>query len=210
MVSAALNGLYVLTDERLGPRLEPVAAAALAGGARLIQYRDKRSDAARRRREALALRRLTRAHGALLIVNDDPVLAAEIEADGVHLGRDDPDIGGARRLLGPDAVIGVSCYASLARARTAVAAGAGYVAFGSVFPSPTKPDAAHAPLELFASAKRELAVPLCAIGGITPDNAAVVVAAGADLLAVASAVVFAAEVEAAARRLTEILAGQPC
>lgn len=197
-----LTGLYVLTDERLGERLEATVAAALVGGARLIQYRDKRTDAARREREAAALRKLTRRHGALLIVNDDPALAAAVGADGVHLGKDDPDIGEARRLLGEMGVIGVSCYDSLQRARDAVATGADYITFGSVFPSPTKPGAVRAPLELVAAGKRELAVPVCAIGGITPANAASVVAAGADLLAVVSAVVFAADVEAAARLLT--------
>jgi len=203
MVSAPLAGLYVLTDERLGENLLPAVAAALAGGARLVQYRDKSADPARRLEEARSLRRLTRKRGARLIVNDDPELASAVAADGVHLGRDDPDPGRARRLLGPRAVIGVSCYDSLAQARAAVAAGADYVAFGSVYPSPTKPGAVRAPLPLFAAAKDELAVPLCAIGGITAGNAAAVAAAGADLLAVVSAVVFAADPEAAARAIVE-------
>lgn len=197
--------MYVLSDERLGERLEATAAAALAGGARLLQYRDKGADTARRECEAAALRRLTRQHSARLIVNDDPELAAAVEADGVHLGRDDPDVAGARRLLGESAVIGVSCYDDLALGRAAVAAGADYAAFGSVFPSPTKPDAVHAPLRLIAAAKRELGIPVCAIGGITTDNAESVVAAGADLLAVVSSVVFAEDVEAAARSLARAI-----
>lgn len=203
--AADLHGLYVLTDERLGARLDQVVTAALAGGARLIQYRDKSRDAARRACEAHALRRLTCAHGALLIVNDDPALAAAVGADGVHLGRDDPDPAGARRLLGAEAIIGVSCYGSLALARAAVATGADYVAFGSIFASPTKPGAERAPLELLRAAKRELDVAVCAIGGIDLDNAPAVAAAGADLLAVVSAVVFAADVEGAARRLAALL-----
>ncbi len=197
--NAQLKGLYVLTDEHLGERLETAVAAALAGGARLVQYRDKSTDDARRKTEARMLRELTRRYDALLIVNDDPELAAAIAADGVHLGRDDPGIAEARRLLGVDAVIGVSSYDSLQRARDAVAAGADYVAFGSVYPSPTKPDAARAPLELLTAAKRELAVPICAIGGITPDNAAPVLAAGADMLAVISAIFSAPDIEQATR-----------
>ncbi|MGH8161393.1 MAG: thiamine phosphate synthase [Gammaproteobacteria bacterium] len=206
---AQLKGLYVLTDERLGERLETVVATALDGGARLVQYRDKSKDAARREAEARMLRELTRRHDALLIVNDDPELADRVEADGVHLGRDDPDMAEARRLLGDDAIIGVSCYDSLQPARDAVAAGADYVAFGSVYPSPTKPDAVHAPLGLFTAAKRELDVPICAIGGITPGNAPPVVAAGADLLAVVSAVLFADDPESAARAFSRLFGNGP-
>lgn len=199
--SRSLRGLYVVTDQRLGDRMEACVAAALTGGARMVQYRDKSGDAARRAREALMLRRLTRARGALLVVNDDPALAAAVAADGVHLGRDDPGIAEARQVLGRGAVIGVSCYASLGCARAAAAAGADYVAFGSVFASPTKPGSACAPLELFAEARQELDLPLCAIGGITPDNAAAVAAAGADLVAVVSSVMLAADPEAAARKI---------
>lgn len=203
MPDTILKGLYVLTDERLGGRLPEAVDAALAGGARLVQYRDKSGDAERREAEARRLRELARRHGAVFIVNDDPALAARVEADGVHLGRDDPDIAAARHLLGPDAVIGVSCYDSLELARVTVGAGADYVAFGSVYPSPTKPDAVRAPLELFTRAKRELAVPVCAIGGITPANAGAVWAAGADMLAVISSVLLAADVAAAARAVAD-------
>lgn len=200
-----LKGLYVLTDERLGEGLIEAVAAALAGGARLVQYRDKSRDKDRRRAEARQLRELTRRLGALLIVNDDPALAAEVRADGVHLGREDTDIAAARHLLGEAAIIGISCYDSLELGREAAAAGAGYVAFGSVFPSPTKPGAVRAPLELFAAAKRELGVPVCAIGGLTPANAGPVIAAGADMLAVVSAVFFAPDgnIERAARAFVE-------
>ncbi|MGH8274557.1 MAG: thiamine phosphate synthase [Gammaproteobacteria bacterium] len=202
MHDAQLKGLYVLTDERLGDGLMEAVAATLEGGARLIQYRDKSIDAARREHEARRLRTLTRKYKALLIVNDDPELAAAVEADGVHLGRDDPDVATARALLGVEAVIGISCYDSLDFARDAVAAGADYIAFGSVYPSPTKPDAVRAPLDLLTRAKRELGVPICAIGGITPENAVPVLAAGADMLAVVSAVLFTENPEAAVRRFT--------
>lgn len=198
MTDPRLAGLYVLTDERLGERLETAVEAALSGGARLVQYRDKGEDGARREAEGRMLRKLTRRHGALLIVNDDPGLAARVEADGVHLGRDDPGIASARLLLGADAVIGVSCYDSLELARDAVAAGADYVAFGSVYPSPTKPNAVRAPLELLTAAKREFAVSICAIGGITPSKAGPVLAAGADMLAVISSVFSAPDIARAA------------
>lgn len=197
-----LSGLYVLTDASLGERLETVTAAAIAGGSRIIQYRDKSGDATKRVREAWVLRRLTRKHGVLFVVNDDPVLAAEVGADGVHVGRDDAALDEARGLLGDEAIVGVSCYNSLQRARKAVAAGADYIAFGSVYASPTKPGAVCAPLDLFGAARREFDVPLCAIGGITPANAPAALAAGADMLAVVSAVVFADDPEVAAWRFT--------
>jgi len=194
-----LAGLYVLTDERLGEHLATAVDAALSGGARLVQYRDKGTDGARREAEGRMLRELTRRHDAVLIVNDDPALAAYIGADGVHLGREDPDVAAARSVLGTRAIIGVSCYDSLDLGREAVSAGADYVAFGSVYLSPTKPDAVRAPLELFAAAKRALAVPVCAIGGITPANAGPVLAAGADMLAVVSSVFSAPDIKRAAQ-----------
>lgn len=199
VVRGGLHGLYALTDERLGGRLAAAAEEALAAGVRLLQYRDKGTDRARRESEAGMLRTLAHRHRALLIVNDDPGLAAAVAADGVHIGRDDPDVAAARRLLGGEAVIGVSCYDSLALAREAVAAGADYVAFGSVYPSSTKPGAVRAPLELVTAAKRELGVPICAIGGITPANAGPVLAAGADMLAVVSSVFSAPDIGKAVR-----------
>lgn len=158
--------------------------AALSGGARILQYRDKSGDAARRRTMALALRALSRDFGALFIINDDLPLALAVEADGVHLGGDDGDLAAARRALGSGRILGASCYADFARARTAARAGADYVAFGAVFASPTKPQAPRADLALFGRCRDELGLPACAIGGITRDNAADVVAAGADMLAV--------------------------
>lgn len=201
-----LAGLYAITDGRRGRELIAATAAALRGGVRLVQYRDKQDGRERREAEARDLCRLAHDYGALLLINDDPWLAARVGADGVHLGREDPDIALARGLLGAAAVIGVSCYDSLARARTAVAAGADYVAFGSVFPSPTKPHARRVPLDLIRRARCELAVPVCAIGGITRENITAVFAAGADLPAVVSAVFSAADIEAAARSLVRIYA----
>lgn len=194
----ARRGLYAITD---GPRpdLLEIAAAALGGGAVLLQYRDKTADHARRRIEALALARLCKAHGVGLIVNDDVMLAAEVGAAGVHLGEDDGDIAAARACLGAGAIIGVSCYDAIERARAAAAAGADYVAFGAFHPSPTKPHARRAGPELLREAA-SLGVPRVAIGGITPENAPALIEAGADLLAVISAVFGAPDVRAAAHR----------
>jgi len=204
-----LRGLYALTDGRLTPaeRLLPAVTAAIRDGARLIQYRDKSNDPARRRAEARALLVLCRAHGALLIINDDIALAAEIGADGVHLGRDDAGLAAARVQLGPRAIIGISCYDSLERAVAAAQAGADYVAFGSFYPSATKPQAIRAPLELLPVARRQLSIPICAIGGITPENGVALLAAGADMLAVIHGLFAAPDVTAAARAYAGLFPG---
>jgi len=179
-------GLYALTDPLLLPEalLAERVAQAIEGGARIVQFRDKSADAPTLRRRARAVLAACRSRGALFIINDDAALAAELEADGVHLGRDDGDPARARAMLGPDRLIGVSCYAEPDLARTAVVAGADYVAFGSVWPSETKPGAGRASLEMLARAARELPVPVVAIGGITRDNAAETIAAGAHCVAV--------------------------
>ena len=180
-------GLYAITpDEPLRERLLVAVEAVLAGGCRLLQYRDKVSDVGERLIRARSLVDLCRIHGARLIINDDVDLALAVAADGVHLGREDGQVAAARRRLGPSALIGASCYDDFSLAQAAQAAGANYVAFGAVYPSTTKPGAVAAPLALFARARQELAVPACAIGGITLDNAAPVVAAGAAYLAVIS------------------------
>ena len=202
MTPFATHGLYAITD---GPRddLLDVAAQALAGGARLLQYRDKTPDHARRHAEARALQQLCHRHGAALIVNDDVALALAIRADGVHLGKQDGELASARAALGGTAIIGVSCYDSIDRARTAVAAGADYIAFGAFFPSPTKPHAPRAMPGLLRQSAA-LGVPRVAIGGITPDNAPSLVEAGADFLAVISAVFSAGDVRAAAQRFAQL------
>ncbi len=180
------RGLYAVTPDALADdplRLLAACAAALAGGAVLLQYRDKRSAPARREQNAIALLALCRAHGGRLIINDDAALAARIGADGAHLGASDGSLTEARAQLGPDALIGASCGDSLARAEAAIAAGASYVAFGRYFASNTKPDAPPASLATLTMARNRFVVPLCAIGGITPDNGAPLIAAGADWLA---------------------------
>lgn len=185
MRQAELRGLYAVTPEVSdGTRLLRQVEAALSGGCRLVQLRDKQSSMSERVARAHALRALTRRHGALLLINDDLALCQLVDADGVHLGRDDGDLRSARAILGPERILGASCYADFDTARAAVAAGADYVAFGAAYASPTKPAAAAAPLALYTDACSSLSIPVCAIGGITADNAAPLIDAGVDLLAV--------------------------
>lgn len=187
MIERKLRGLYLVTPDTADTRiLLERTEAALGGRPALLQYRSKQPDAALRQSQARAVAQLCRDAGVPFIVNDSLELALALGADGVHLGRDDGDPAAARRLLGPDRILGVTCYNEKARAAAGAAAGADYVAFGAAFPSPTKPAAVRAPLDLFICAKRELDVPVAAIGGITLDNAPDLVAAGVDLLAVIS------------------------
>jgi thiamine-phosphate pyrophosphorylase len=187
-----LRGLYAITPPDLARVEEALASGALCA----LQYRAKEAGAAQRLREAKRLLARCRAHGVPLIVNDDLELALAIGADGAHLGREDGDLEAARaRLAGR--LLGASCYDRPELALRAVAAGADYVAFGSVFPSPTKPSAVRAPLSLFS---HELGVAKVAIGGITLDNAPRALAAGADCLAVISDLFDAPDVPARARQ----------
>ncbi|HEX4300448.1 MAG TPA: thiamine phosphate synthase [Gammaproteobacteria bacterium] len=203
-MSGQLRGVYAITDGTPLPALTAAVESAIRGGARLIQYREKSPDRERRFDEARVLLGLCKGHDVPLIVNDDVGLAAEIGADGVHLGKDDGRVEDARVRLGPRAVIGVSCYDSLERAVQAAHDGADYVAFGSFFASRSKPAAVRAPLTLLAEARRKLDIPLCAIGGITPDNGAELVAAGADMLAVIQGLFGAADVHAAAKAYSKL------
>ncbi len=197
----ALRGLYLLTPDEpdTGRLLERVREAALPGVV-LLQYRNKAADAALRRAQVKALLPLCRALGLPLLVNDDWRLAAELGADGAHLGEHDGDLAQARAAMGPDAILGASCYNRPERAQAARDAGASYLAFGAVFASGTKPQAAQAPLELLAQA-RSLGLPTVAIGGISPDNAKLAIAAGADMLAVLGAVFDSADPAAQVRAL---------
>ncbi len=203
-----IAGLYAITPEADDgvagtARLLAAVAAALQGGARVVQYRNKRAAPAARLEHALGLSALCAKHGAVFIVNDDVDLALEVEADGVHLGKSDGDIARARKRLGPSRLLGASCYDDLALASAAHAAGADHLAFGSVFASSTKPGAVRAPLSLFAQA-RAFNLPLVAIGGITTGNAGDVIAAGADALAVISDLFDAPDVRARAARFTQL------
>jgi len=204
-MTTALHGLYVITDRALmGADLLVQAEQAIAGGARLLQYRDKDSNPARQEQQAGALAQLCKQHGVIFIINDNPELAVNVCADGVHLGQSDADITSARQMLGTDKIIGITCHASLKAALTAEKAGADYVAFGRFFPSQTKPDAPPAEIDILQQARRKLSVPIVAIGGITPDNGGALIAAGADMLAVIHGIFGATEIEQAARRYAEL------
>jgi len=186
-----LHGLYVITNndrEQTTAGLLQQVTQAIAGGARIVQYRDKSHDFKRRQQQALALRELCHQHQIPLIINDDPELARQAGADGVHLGRDDGSITSAREQLGEQALIGVSCYNQLDSAILAEQAGADYVAFGSFYHSPSKPQAVIAPVSLLEEARERLTIPIVAIGGITVENGANLLAAGATTLAVISGV----------------------
>ena len=200
-----LCGLYAITPECADSALLiGRTGQALSGGIAVLQYRNKLAGPEQRIRDATALAAMCRKRGVPLIVNDDVTLALESGADGAHLGREDGDLAAARAKL-RGKLLGVSCYDSLAAARAAVAAGADYVAFGSVFPSPTKPAAVRAPLALFGEA-RALGVPLVAIGGITLENAPQLLRAGADCLAVISDLFDAPDIAERARSYDKLWA----
>lgn len=179
-----MRGLYAITDGSQGDELLRKVEQALRGGAAIVQYRDKTTETLRRQREAEALLGLCRQYQALLIINDDVALANTIQADGVHIGLEDTTLAQARAVLGDAKRIGVSCYNRLELALEAEAQGADYVAFGSFFPSPTKPQAARATFDLLSQARLQLSLPICAIGGITLATAPELIAHGADMLAV--------------------------
>lgn len=195
-------GLYAITN---GPRsdLLDVCVSVLGNGAALLQYRDKTNDTVRRLTEACALVRLCANYHVPLIINDDVNLAIEVGAAGVHLGKDDIDVPAAREKLGPNAIIGVSCYNSLERARNLAASGADYLAFGSFFASPTKPRAQHAEMHLLQEAQA-LELPIVAIGGITAENGASLIAAGANFLAAISSIFDTPDIGASTRRFVQL------
>jgi thiamine-phosphate pyrophosphorylase len=178
-----MRGLYAITADITDVQtLARKVEDALKAGVAMLQYRNKIISKDKRLLQAKALAPLARGYGVPFIVNDDVDIALAVGANGVHLGSKDGDLAAARAKL-PGKILGASCYDDLGKAKTAIDAGADYIAFGSVFPSPTKPDAIRAPLSLF---ENDLGVPLCAIGGITLENAPALIAAGADLLAVIS------------------------
>ncbi len=204
------RGLYAITPDWADTRrLLLTTEAILEGGCRLLQYRNKVASDCHRQEQAVALRGLTRRYGACLIINDDLDLARYTEADGVHLGEDDGELAAARARLGETFLMGASCYQNLELARNAARAGADYVAFGSFFASPTKPRALRADPALLAAASQETELPVCAIGGITLDNAAPLVAAGADLLAVITALFEADDPARATRQFIQLFEEKP-
>jgi len=198
-LSTRVRRLYAVTPEEPGTGvLARKVREALVGGARMVQYRNKTGTDALRREQCAAVLALCRAAGAPLIVNDDLELALAIGADGLHLGREDISIGAARKRLGDAMLLGASCYDRLELALAARDAGADYVAFGSAFPSTTKPGAPHASPALYREAKSRLNSPIVAIGGITLENAQTLIAAGVDAVAVISALFDAPDIAAAA------------
>ena len=206
---ARLRGLYAITPETADTeRLARLARECLEGGAAALQYRAKDAASGLALAQARRLAAICRDHGALFIVNDSVELAHAVGADGVHLGRDDAPPREARMVL-PAALVGVSCYDDPQRARAAAAAGADYVAIGSVFASSTKPGAVRAPLAAIGAAREASALPVVAIGGITHENAPAAIAAGADMVAVIAAVFSAPDVRAAARGFARLFDSNP-
>lgn len=200
-----MRGLYAVTPDRgETARLLAEVGAAIDGGCRVVQYRNKSAAPALRREQAAQLAAMCKTTGACFIVNDDVELALELAADGVHLGGDDGNPAAARQLLGPKRILGVSCYNDAARVDAALAAGADYVALGAMFPSATKPAAVRASLDLLRSVKAACPVPVAVIGGITLANAAPLVEAGADLLAVVSDLFDAPDIRGRARAFQDL------
>ncbi len=201
----AIEGLYAITpDVADTAELSRLVRLALRGGARILQYRNKTAAAGLRLQHAQALRGLTREFGTTFIVNDDAQLAAQVDADGAHLGGEDGSVAAARALLGNEKIVGVSCYNRAALAHEAVRQGADYVAFGAFFSSSVKPDAAQATVQMLKAARSELNVPIVAIGGITQRNSAALIAAGADALAVITALWAAPDIEASAQEFSTL------
>jgi thiamine-phosphate pyrophosphorylase len=200
-----IKGLYAITPNLTDTNeLLRKVRLALQGGARVLQYRNKIADAALQLRQAAALRDLTREFNTTFIVNDDAALAAQVDADGVHLGGEDGSVAAARALLGETKLIGVSCYNRAPLALEAVRQGADYVAFGAFFPSSVKPEAVKADVSMLREARPEIHAPIVAIGGITQQNGAELVRAGADSLAVISALWDAPDIEASAKEFSTL------
>ena len=200
-----LAGLYAITpDEPNTAILVGKVGQALRGGASVVQYRNKTAGPELRLEQGRALAAICREAGAAFIVNDDLALALALDADGVHLGGDDGDLAEARQRLGQRKLLGASCYNRIELAEAAARAGVDYLAFGSVFSSGTKPGAVRASLAIFAEARRRFPLPLVAIGGITLENAPQVFAAGADAVAVISAVFDAGDIAASAAGFTRL------
>lgn len=202
-----IRGLYLISPPPANNSaaedsvLAKKCAAAISGGAKILQYRDKNACMKTRQRRALLLKTLCKQNGAILIINDNPELAAEINADGVHLGEKDGGISAARKLCGKQILIGASCGGNVLRAKKAAAAGADYCAAGAVFASQTKPESAVCGLEKIAEIKSAVRLPVVAIGGINPQNAGNVFTAGADAVAVCAGIFAAKDISAAAQKI---------
>jgi thiamine-phosphate pyrophosphorylase len=201
------RGVYAITDSALLPNDNLLIAkveAALRGGISMVQYRDKSSDTQKRTHQAFVLRDLCTHYRVPLIINDDVQLAIVVNADGVHLGQQDVALVQARQLLGSEKIIGITCHASLTHAKKAEANSADYVAFGSCFSSPTKPNALHVSLQTLAEAKQQLHIPVVAIGGINYENAHSIIHTGVDMIAVISSLFTQENVTQAAQQLVSL------
>jgi thiamine-phosphate pyrophosphorylase len=181
MIKMPKNGLYAITND--SNNLEIKVKQAILGGASIIQYRDKSFDYKKRKQQGRLLLKICHTYNIPLIINDDVNLAKEINADGVHLGKNDDNLKNVRKVL-KDKIIGISCYNNLALAQQAQNNGADYIAFGSFFTSLTKPNAVIATLDLLKQARKKIVIPIVAIGGITPNNTKQLLDAGTDFIAV--------------------------
>ena len=211
---STLYGLYAITpcssiQSLSTSELLSKIHSAIEGGVRIVQYREKQLPEAARLQQAHAIKTLCDTHNVCFLVNDDVAIAREVGAQGVHLGQGDSSLVQAREILGDSAIIGISCYNKLELAIRAQEQGADYVAFGRFFSSQTKPSAVQADIDLLIRAKSELSIPIACIGGITAENAKLLVSAGADMLAVINAIfgskdnVGAEDVRLAAQQLAE-------
>jgi len=200
-----LKGLYAITDEQLiaEKHFSSTIELALQGGARIIQYRNKSSNQQKRFQQASIVCSLCQQYQAISIINDDIELAKAVNADGVHLGKDDNSVLNAKQILGQQAIIGVSCYNDISQAITAEKNNADYVAFGAMFSSPTKPDAVYADPAILTDAKRLLSIPICAIGGITDKNIQQLIRHGADMAAVINSLFSSRDVKHRANILSQ-------
>ena len=204
-MSSIIGGLYAITPDCADTEnLLVMTKKALTGGAKMIQYRNKIADATLRRKQAGELAPLCREYDVPFIINDHLDLMLEVDADGLHLGRNDISVRDARMTLGNNKIIGASCYNQINLAVRAEDQGADYVAFGAFFTSITKPDAVVAPLEILASAKQKLRTPVVAIGGITRQNAAVLIAQGGDAIAVSSALFGTRDIQITAKSFSQL------
>jgi len=201
-----LRGLYAITNGSFGEKKKWLSDIenAIKGGVKIIQYRSKTNDEEFEIRRAGLLKRLCEKHNCILIINDNAVLAKKINADGLHVGKNDISINKAKKILGENSIIGVSCYNDLGRARSAEKNNASYVAFGSFFQSMTKPDAVSADIKILKRAKSELGIPICAIGGINRENAKDVINAGVDMIALMSGIFLVSDINHEARHISSL------
>ncbi len=202
-----MNGLYLVTpDWDDTQKLLAVTEAALRGGAALVQYRHKTASPMLRREQASGLLALCRRHACPLIINDYVDLCLALDADGVHVGGKDESVAAIRAQVGPEKIVGASCYGSMELAREAYRSGASYIAFGGFYPSLVKKYPVTTSPDIIAQAKLEIALPSVVIGGMTAQNAKPLVAQGADMVAAISSVYLAVDAEAAAREFVQLFA----